>query len=386
MAIFGLPKNSYLNTNMKNYCPELFKTLYIEKVDKNLVKLGHCCRSQYSEPTDKITFDNEFLAKGRQYFLDTQELPPACETCITIEAQGGVSRRTAGNNNFSDDPAPFKSELRSLDYNCDMVCNLKCIICSSRYSSSWLEDDYKLGKITDLKIRKTKDNQVLDLLDCSNINQVYFNGGEPLMTNDHINVLTRIIDSGRAADTGVIYSTNATIPLTDKFLSIWEKFKSVWLLCSIDGVGDVFEYVRFPGNWASVEKNISDYKKVALPNMKFFICPTIGLHNVLYINDLYNWSAENGYQFHSQGDAYGPLSLTNFPVHLRDNLLNYLTSLPESTIKQTLLSLSQHRQDNQTDSNYWIRYLNQLDSIRGNSWRASLSKLYNLDPAYFDKH
>lgn len=369
---------------MKNYCPELFKRIYVEKVNETQIRLGHCCLSQFSEPTDKITFDHEFLVKNRQHFLSTQELPAACETCITIEAQGGFSRRmnsvaAQNDNNLS----PFLLELRNLDYNCDMVCNLKCIICSSHYSSSWLEDDYKLGKITSLQIRKTKNNQAIDLIDLSKLTQVYFNGGEPLMTNDHINLLTKIIESGNPSVTDVTYNTNATFPLTDKFLSIWEKFKSVTLFCSVDAIDEVFEYVRFPGNWASIEKNIADYSNTSLLNLELTISPTVGLHNVLYMHDLHNWAVQNNYQFNIQGDSHGALSIKNFPIHLQGRLIEYVNQLPVGHMKERLLSITRELH-NSDDVNYWIEYLNQLDSIRGNSWRKSLSRLYELDPIYFD--
>ena len=364
---------------MKNYCPDLFQNLYIQKLNEYEIQLGFCCVSKLSEPLDLINFEADFLQSQRQHFINTDTLPPSCNQCITNEKINSTSRRLQQltywpNHNFST-----KNNLKLLQYNCDNICNLKCIACSGLYSSSWLEDEKLLGMLDNVRIKPTKHNELMFNFDVSNIREIYFNGGEPLLTKDHIKVLEYMLNSADSKNIHILYNTNATLTLKDEFLKLWEKFASVTLIASIDAVDTAFEYIRYPADWNNVKNNLMNYSKYT----KINIGTNIGVHNIMYFSDLYNFATENNIQFNFQSDTQGKLSLKNTPRHLIGKIKNYLAQAQDSTVKETLLSTLDSVRSPDLD---WIRYLGKLDKIRNNSWKVSLSRLYNLDQEFFNNN
>lgn len=366
---------------MKNYCPLIFKNLYIEKSDQTHSKLGFCCLSELSEPTDIIDPNHSFLARGRQHLLTTGELPEACNHCSEIDRNGANSpAANAAREYHKNQYYPTETKITDIQYNCDNVCNLKCIMCGSRFSSSWIEDEIKLGKPTALRVEPTKNNKLLYDIDLSDLKFIYFNGGEPFMSLDHIKFLTYINTSYNAKNIDVYYNTNGTWPATDQMINLWRNFASVNIYCSIDGIDDVFEYTRFPANWQQVSKNLHNFKQINLPNVDVKLSPTIGLHNVLYLDEFINWANNNNFKF-NVGTIKGVFSLWHFPSAHYDYLIKYLSGISDEPTKNKLLDFCK---TNITDT-LWINYLNQLDDIRGNNWKTSLNKLYTLDSAYFDQ-
>ena len=365
---------------MNNYCPDLFNSVFVQKVNENQIELGHCCLSTRVKNIDTVDINYSFLANNRQYFLTNQQLPAACEFCTRTELSGQHSRRTYKlrphvENNYY----PIDVKLENLDYNCDNICNLKCIMCSSYYSSSWIDDEIALGFKVPIKIKHTKHNDILSKLNVDSVHSVYFNGGEPLMTRDHINVLTHIIQHGNPTAVSVAYSSNGTFAITDELKDLWSNFKEITFIFSIDAVGGVFEYVRYPADWAVVDANLKKFKAAGI-NVTVF--STIGVHNILYVDQLYQWATYNNYPIKVQ-DTNGRSNLTidNFPAHLLPQLNEYLNTLPDSDIKTSLSA--QVSQISKTDTN-WIHFLNQLDAVRGRNWHTELYQLYQLDPKYFD--
>lgn len=364
---------------MKNYCPDLFQNLFIQKTNADQVELGFCCVSKLSPSVDKIDFNDNYLEDQRQKYILTNVLPESCSQCVSDEVAKSTSRRLQQleynkSHNFST-----KNNLRFLQYNCDNICNLKCIACSSLYSSSWIDDEIKLGVRKHQNIKHTKNNNLLFDFNLEGIQQIYFNGGEPLMTKDHINVLSYVADNIDPYQIHILYNTNATILPSDEVMSIWAKFASITLIASIDATASQFEYIRYPGNWQHVHNNLEEYKKFSTVN----IGANIGVHNIMYFGELFDYALENNIQFNFQSDTQGKLSLKNLPVHLKSAVKDMLIKVKESPTKKILLNTIDA--DNNCDLS-WIRYLNNLDKIRNTNWKHSLSLLYKLDPSFFDSH
>jgi MoaA/NifB/PqqE/SkfB family radical SAM enzyme len=380
---------------MKNYCPDLYYGLYLEKFDQNQTKICNCCLQPRNGPVDHLTFDHNYLERDRQYLETTGELPPSCKLCTDAEEIGIISKRInlihqRDYNNMHYDTTPI---LQDLNYNCDNICNIKCITCDSSNSSAWIEDEVKMGKRKEFKIKHTKHNDLTFDLDLSQLRLVVFNGGEPLMTMDHFKVLDYIISQGKAGGVVLNYNTNATFPITDQMRDYWKQFYHVQLQSSIDGTGESFYYSRFPAKWEEVTKNLLQYKSEVTLSFSTSMAVTVGVHNILYIDDILNWANTHGFAVAFNANAQGMLNLKNFPPAHKEYLLDYLRNLPDylkipggsvtdirvalTKIVETLVSL-----DN-TDTE-WIQYLDQMDGIRNTKWRTSLSRLYQLDTVYFD--
>lgn len=370
-------KQVKINIHMQ-YCPEIFQNLYVEKRNENQVNLAFCCIAKISPTVNTVDQNIKFLSEQRAHLLETGELPSSCYFCIENEKRNVKSQRLKlielpEHKNQSD----ISVKLKKLQYNCDNICNLKCVICSSKYSSSWIEDEAKLNDFgiegdLNTRLKPTKHNQLAYNLDLTHLEEIYFNGGEPFMSNDHIKFLNHVADNCDAKKISIMYSTNSTFPIKDSVLRLWEKFAKVTIMCSIDAIGEAFNYVRFPGNWNSVEKNLFDYQKTG---HRVVLMPSIGVHNILYLDDIISWTSENKFILQTPINVFGRLSLLNFPLNRKEQLLEYIHQLPEFEGK---IILEQEAKNIANPDLAWIDFLNRLDAIRGNSWKISLSRLYNL--------
>jgi molybdenum cofactor biosynthesis enzyme MoaA len=362
---------------MKNYCPDLFQNLYIQKNNANQVELGFCCVSRLSPPVNKIDFNDDYLETQRQKYLLTESLPESCSPCVQAELSSTTSRRLQRLqytiHNFSTN-----NNLKFLQYNCDNICNLKCIACSSACSSSWIDDEIKLGIRKYKNIKPTKNNNLLFDFKLEGIQDIYFNGGEPLLTKDHINVLNYIVEKIDPCNIHINYNTNATLIPNNEVIRLWEKFASVTLIASIDALESQFEYIRYPGKWKAVHDNLKEYKKFSIVK----IGANIGVHNIMYFNELYDYALENEILFNFQSDTIGYLSLKNLPIHLKPAVISHISKAKESSTKNILLNTLN---TNHNCNLSWVKYLKNLDRIRNTNWKDSLSELYKLDPSFFDK-
>lgn len=374
------------------YCPLYNQGLYIEKLTQNTAQVSMCCyQASNNKLYSAVDFvNNDYLSNIRKIYADGQA-PDACNPCWQLEKLNYQSyRRGEILSQISHQQSVYSTPvLTNLTYNCENVCNLKCIICGPRYSSLWKEDYKKLGypirSRTESKI-KTKHNNIFSELDFSKLEKIHFQGGEPFLTLDHKKILQKARNDGSINNVVVSYNTNGTVLPDQETLELWKQVKLVKIYFSIDSVGDSFNYVRFPADWKQVESNIIDgFFKIADPNIVFSIGPTVNITNIFYLGDIINW-VEKNIACNLQGDptdiyinptgdlSHGGkvLNLRNLGQDLQQRALEYLRKFQNhKAIPPIINSLSavSKSPDN------WIEYLNQVDHIRSTDWRKSLQQL-----------
>jgi MoaA/NifB/PqqE/SkfB family radical SAM enzyme len=295
-----------------NYCPLIFHGIYIERVANGRHYVSPCCIAEKSKATaDSIDFVNSQHLKDIREENKNNKKPSACQACWTLEEVGGTSKRMMSiysykKNNIELD---YEKILYNLDYNTLPICNAKCVICSPQYSSTWAA-----AKGISLKPIVANNYNHLNGLNFDNIKIVYFNGGEPLLTDEHLTVLKKI---NNIANVEIIYNTNGSCYPSDEVLDIWSRSKSVTIGFSIDGIEDRFEETRAPLKWHTVSANVE--KMNLLSNINIQCAYTIGRHNVYDLEDTINWFGQLPNfdiftQFHVHYvNTDHPLSLTQIP-------------------------------------------------------------------------
>ena len=68
------------------------------------------------------------------------------------------------------------------------------------------------------------------------------------------------------------------------------KMKSWMIWASIDGLGDITEYIRYPSNFKKVVENLNFYKKLVLEsgNGRIMFSPAVQLLNIHELDDMLN--------------------------------------------------------------------------------------------------
>lgn len=232
-----------------------------------------------------------------------------CAVCYNREAAGKSSMRTETLDKFpamlstifDESQLNGQTKMRPVyfDLRFSNVCNLRCRTCWHGASSSWFEEA-KIMKNTagDKAIIKATSNnlKVLKTLLAysSGPAEIYFAGGEPLLMEEHYEMLTELINNDQT-DTFLRYNTNLSILKFREFnlIELWKRFENVKLSISIDATKTLGNYIRKGLRW---EKLIANMKllKESCPHIQFEIAPTISILNVSSFGKMHQFFVDSG--------------------------------------------------------------------------------------------
>ena len=244
-------------------------------------KVMPCCVGDMSkEPLGNINevsewndiWNNEKYKEFRKNMVDGEK-NPICSFCYDTEKFSKSSARTIANTDYAKDYDEYMdkllpsgeletSKLKYLDFRFTNKCNQACITCGHILSSSWFDLMNKLGyPITGSKFIEPHDKTLAYKLIDDNIESVeniYFAGGEPLLSEYHWYTLDKLVENNRCKEVELRYSSNcSTLRYKDKnILDYWKQFKSVIVVASVDEVHERFNYIRWPGNWETISENL----------------------------------------------------------------------------------------------------------------------------------
>ncbi len=199
-----------------------------------------------------------------------------CDRCWRLEDIGSESYRNM-NNSFrfpetynrllSGDSSVV---LERLELDLGNKCNLACRMCHPGSSKLLAEELQKSGinefagvpistyTNMDTWVKRSKLFEVIKEHG-STLKSLYIIGGEPLVIQEQEELLDLLIELDYAKNIELEYNTNITT-LGSKWYAKWEHFKSVNISASIDGVGEFYNYVRWPANWNKIYSNLKELK------------------------------------------------------------------------------------------------------------------------------
>jgi len=135
-------------------------------------------------------------------------------------------------------------------------------------------------------------------------------GGEPMLIKECIEIMEYLVDKGVAKNILLTMSTNGTI-VSDDWSRLAPKFKTVGMQISLDGVGRIGEYIRYPTKWEAVAENLQ--KIMSIEGVYCYANSTVQAYNVLHIVDLVRWCDEMKISF--------KYSMVTRPAHLDTSVL-----------------------------------------------------------------
>lgn len=424
-----------------------------------------CCQAQHG-PTAGILKDedgkvynanhsdlesarNSPLAREIRKTMMEGKWHPECVRCQTESAAGMNSRQHYENlvwiqrgtfswdhllEHTTEDGIIDTKEIASTFYDVRFgnLCNLKCRMCGPTDSSQWYGDQVKLWGPS------FKDSHgVVELVENENgryapkndvygwhesesywaqmyeripqITKLYIVGGEPLLIDRHYEFLQKCVDQGQAPKMLIEYNTNLTnVPA--RALNIWKHFKQVNIGASVDGVGDINHYMRYPSNFDQIHKNLIKLSQ-AEGNFRIWIAATINVFNVLHFPEFMEWILLNKIQ-RVNDDNWMPV-ITPHPLHgPKFYNIRMLPSFAKEAVKTkyesyktrlvTLIKESDFKDDRKEASiksvtgllDQYVDYMyakdfseelprfwqvtRKLDKIRGHSIETYIPELYDL--------
>lgn len=357
----------------KTWCPEIYKNLFINRWNDDKIGVAPCCDAYNAKIEQNATFDfntNPYLTNLREKF-NRGEKPKECSVCWKSEEMGRKSRRQASIEYWHMMHGPEidrKTELEGIDFHSTWICNLACIMCCPENSSKWAAE-LGIKNIEEIGRSSRKYNDFMSYLDFDNLTRAHFNGGEPLINDEHLLILDKIKSNQVIAS----YQTNGTVKPSEKTIEAWKKLKMLKMYFSIDGIGRGFNYIRWPGDWDEVEENILWYRET-FPDMILGFNVTIGAYNLFELSDIYDWFYKN-LATNKSGDR------SDFSWQLANNfdVRQIRTDVRDAAVKTFsdnpyFEGLSYYLQTVLPDEydGKWISKLEEIDRRRGTDWKKSL--------------
>lgn len=329
---------------------------------------------------------------------------PGCASCWTKEDAGLQSKRTTFPGiKVVSAGSESESKLYTLDLKLGNTCNLKCRSCNSYSSSKWKEDDNKLllkkNKILDVVIDAYSDvsnfwslNEVQTF---ANVSRIEFTGGEPFLVKNHIAFLEFLVEANLASKIHIQYNTNGTVTPSSKLEQLWQQFKTVEIVFSIDGIGKKFEYLRHPGKFVEFKNNVDYISSLTNIKLKLGFCYTVTLFNILYTIETLNYIKQTwNSDLITVNIAFGPKEFNI--INLSQTVKNYIKTVLEINLKSVtdenlrnnvnnLISYMMSKEsdyfDNLIGQEYFYYQIFAVDKIRGESFAKTFPEL-NLVLSY----
>jgi len=327
------------------------------------------------ESVDAFNFNTSpYLNQLRNQF-DNGEQPSECDRCWNAEKYGHKSRRQSAIEFFNITTPNNDIVLESLDHSATWACNLACIMCGPGNSSLWATQlNLDKNSLKQMGRLFQRSNNFLTNLDTSHIKKIHFNGGEPFLNDDQTQLLENLEQQGILKNTFISYNTNGTVMPSKKIIDLWGKSRLVKIFFSIDAIGPAFDYIRWPGKWEQVSKNILDMKENLPSNVMFGFNSTIGNYNLLELSDLYQWFDQN-LKYNKEGDESdfcwqlaNNFDLKHLSQTIKIHAIEHLRSIASFSGIVKYLELVQTHVENL----YWIKELDQLDIKRNTNWKQHL--------------
>ena len=273
-----------------------------------------CCRFQHYLPEHKdIKKVNVIDYKTPQEILNSDayktlrekmlrgETIPGCSKCYREEARQGHSMRIGEWANYDSENIVNNNDLklRYLEVAFGNYCNLACRTCNSELSTNWYEDDVHLYKSKGYTDRKPW-QKVTDVEynwsgeELSELIQIKFTGGEPMLHPNFVKFIDILIESDVAKNITLEIFTNCSWIPKEKILSRLSKFKSLQICMSIDGFGKINDYLRHKSKWETVHASLLAWLDYERDNSSAWavLSPTISVYNMFDAFELADKYAE----------------------------------------------------------------------------------------------
>jgi hypothetical protein len=267
-------------------------------------------------------WNSEYMKGIRRDLMEGKEIPQ-CDVCnqklLNVSIYRDYFNKTLFPNKIDEcfnktrDDGYTEMKPISFDYRIKNLCNFKCLMCGDQLSSQWEAErramgDYDMEGNADfwaLKENKpaietfqrdVAESELWEAVKNGTIEEIYWVGGEPLMWDIHWEIMEYLVENDLAKNVWIRYNSNFSRTTYKHWdlKNMLPHFKMVQICASIDGTGEIVEYVRHGIKWDSWIQNFKDYmflnKKYGDYGIAFDL--TITTPGLFSLKDLFDLSLE----------------------------------------------------------------------------------------------
>lgn len=265
-------------------------------------------------------WNGDYMKSVRKKLMAGEEIPQ-CSVCNYKLLNSQVYRQHF--NRFyndqideafesTDESGATTMNVTSWDYRFNNLCNFSCRMCGDMLSSTWETENKKHGRADtyekyeiwgrkDVKaqLQKFHDQHIvkefMDAVENKTIKEFYWCGGEPLMWKIHWTAMQRVVELGYSNSVYARYNSNMSrikffkLNLFDDILS---KFNSWQINASIDGTGEIGEYVRTGLKYNEWLENMKYAKKFVKHPRQLQLDYTVTLPGLFELENMYKLQKE----------------------------------------------------------------------------------------------
>jgi sulfatase maturation enzyme AslB (radical SAM superfamily) len=215
--------------------------------------------------------------------MSENKWPAECQRCEQSERVRGESIRT---NSLVRHKMlkPIKSDYLIVGGVLDNVCNSACQSCHAGLST-------KIGSLESNNYPRINNLEVFKRLPHDRILELDVNGGEPTASKNYKKILQELPHSIKI----VRMNTNGS-RMIKEIEDVLKRNVMVIVTMSLDGVGDVHDYTRWPIKWDDYKKTVETYQNMQ-KTYKFLqldMWTTVSCFNIKSLPDIINFAKNKG--------------------------------------------------------------------------------------------
>lgn len=326
------------------YCNEPYRTVHYDHTGK----LGPCCTyrgKRYTGTSVEEYWNSTWLQEFREQ-LNQGERPSGCGNCWRKEAQGVRSQRQEKQqkHGYITEPA-----IKELFLSFGNICNKTCNICRPQRSSliareyrqiplddRWLQWSltHKPGLLDSLE--RNYSGHYLDAIDdyyaaLHSADTVVLDGGEAFITRQCDQLLDYML-ANSLTHKSIQAVTNGSVR-QDQLVKL-SQFKQVSFHISIDGIEELYEFVRPPHAWSWWCEQLNTIKQY---NIELTYACVVHAFNVHQLPRILDYFIEQGDRFY--------FSAINTQPHLEPSVV------PDIVLSTAISELQQRKLTGRAEQN-----------------------------------
>ena len=258
------------------HCPRIDHFIRLNQ-DGSVGKCGHMIKAKGFTSYEELEH-SDWLRDIRDQ-MNKDQWPEECARCMHSENVKGESIRT---NSIDRHKLlhPIRNDYLIVGGVLDNICNSACQSCNAGLST-------KIGSLESKDYPRVNNKAVFDRLPKERIIELDVNGGEPTASKNYKKILKDLPRNVKI----VRMNTNGS-RMIGEIEDVLKKNIMVIVTMSLDGIGKIHDYARWPIKWENYKQTVDAYKslqeKYKLLQLDFWT--TVSCLNVKNLPDIINFA------------------------------------------------------------------------------------------------
>jgi sulfatase maturation enzyme AslB (radical SAM superfamily) len=260
------------------HCPRIDHFIRLNR-DGTVGKCGHMINAKGFDSYEELE-QSDWMINIRKA-IEQGQWPMECFRCQRSEKTKGESIRTKSIARHKV-LHPMMKDYLIVGGVLDNVCNSACQSCNSGLST-------KIGSLESKDYPRVDNYSVLKKLPQERMIEFDVNGGEPTASKNYKKILKSLPHNVKI----VRMNTNGS-RIIPELEDVLKRNIMVIVTLSLDGIGDVHDYARWPIKWKNYEKTVGAYqalqKKYKLLKLDFWT--TVSCLNIKILPEIINFAKD----------------------------------------------------------------------------------------------